>query len=256
MQLPPLLLALNITFIDGTSLCLTYQTRDGSLLASDLLLSFIRFVYSRGVCYKGKSLVTVQLPLVVISNLTKALLNSTETNVSISETELEWYELMLSTTHYKRLAEELGRCVKENHLVSDVCFTALKGLYYKAYFRPLVVVSLDGCLAVNLKYLNTSIPKDVILWTLSHYNLRRLEFQNRTELLYAISFLKSLYAYLIYYKPNESTFLKELYRSAVAGTCSWVQAVSIAIGKLVFGIDWWMYYPKLVKLFSSLPRSS
>lgn len=58
-----LLLGLNVTLLNGTSICMSYQWRNGSLLATDLTLSFLRLVYSKGVCYEGKELLSIERPL-------------------------------------------------------------------------------------------------------------------------------------------------------------------------------------------------
>ncbi len=254
LNLTLILLSLNVTLTNTSSICISYTHRAGSLLATDLSLWLIRPLIARGLCYNNTSLLEVNAPYVVARNITITILtnakNVTKTNLDIKK--LRWYVYMLQYTSYRKLVSQMWKCFTSNNITSLVCGIVIEGIYHLFTYNVLTTRYIDPCVLGALDYLNTSIPKNLALWSVS----KLIEFRRSSNNI-SISLLREMisdaFAYFLYYNKPLLNLTRYLYTS-LGGRCNAIEAYSLITSVMAYRDKWWMYYPLMVLSLYSLSK--
>jgi len=240
---------LGISLTNTSYICISFNQRSGSLLATELSLWLVKpLVERRGLCFNSTRLLDPSIPFYLSRKLTNLIVtaNITQEESLVDQGHTRWYWEMLRYTNVSFLATKLYHCsLNKSSLLSSICGLALKGLYLKVYYHRLVTRYVDPCVLTNLRYLNSSLPKDLSLWVISSYLGRRFQTK-RINIEDVLNLLKSFYAFAVYYKTGYINIIRSIYFS-VGRSCNSLEAYSLLLSVTAFGKDWWMYYPIILK---------
>jgi len=223
-----------------TEIAMSYESRLGSVLATDLTLWLTSSLTGKPFCYKGRSLLPPKEPHKIAKAIVNLLMKKLPKVKNIEDLRIkgEWYYVMLSSTQFENNAKKALSCLKEyEDLRALYCFLELKGYYERVYEGKSAIVNVP-CL------FNLTDPGE--RWAVASL-AKRVRGGNLTL---ALNLLYSYYAYALYYKKDDTRFVKQLLGLLVTEACSPLEVTLCVLCKLAWGSRWHECYALTTFLYN------
>ncbi len=218
-------LSFNIT-TNCTAISLTYSTRLGSLLATDLSLWLISSALGNYTCYKGHALLPSDFPQRLSKEVIKIAYSKLPKVKNVETLRIlgNWYYVYMGTP--KSLEKIYNMLKKYDDVRAYFAFLILKYEYLK-FLNEAPPISLTRCNLIVLSFSNETF-KDALGYVLMTVNapLRGGNLKLTLNALY------SYLAYSMYYDKKSVPFIKSIIASTLVGSCTPKEALILALCKL------------------------